>query len=74
MQISTERAKCPDMIVPSTESDSNVRDEVNRRTHKAGYTTRHGDPTFGTKIMGPGIGDSKLNQWPRDVNGKLIGD
>ena len=56
------------------ESESNVREEVNRRSAKAGYTTRDGNPTHGTKIMGPGIGQSKLNQWARDENGNLIGD
>ena len=61
-------------IIPATESESNVKDEVTRRTAKAGYTTREGNPTFGTKIMGPGIGQSKLNQWPRDKDGNLIED
>jgi hypothetical protein len=74
MEIITERAKPPDMIIPPTETEGNIRDEVNRRTHKAGYTTRHGDPTYGTKIMGPGIGESKINVWPRDKDGNLIGD
>lgn len=31
-------------VVPSTESESNVKEEVNRRTHKAGYTDRDGQP------------------------------
>ena len=56
------------------ESESNVREEVNRRSCKAGYTTRDGNPIHGTKIMGPGIGQSKLNQWPRNKEGNLIDD
>ncbi len=30
--------------VSAFESESNVRDEVNRRSHKAGYTDRDGQP------------------------------
>ena len=74
MQIITERAKCPDMIVPSTESESSIRDEVNRRTHKAGYTTKNGECPYRTKIQNRGFGESRLNVWPRDENGNLIGD
>jgi hypothetical protein len=54
--------------------EEQVKEEVDRRTAKAGYTTRHGEPIYGTKIMSPGIGQSKLNVWPRDKNGNLIGD
>ena len=60
--------------VSAFESEANVREEVNRRSHKAGYTTREGNPTFGTKIMGPGIGESKISVWPRDKEGNLIDD
>ena len=60
--------------MPFNASEKDIQDEVNSRTHKAGYTTRDGNPTFGTKIMGPGIGRSRLNQWPRDKEGNLIGD
>ena len=74
MQI-LERARNAEMeIVSSSESESNVREEVNRRTAKAGYTTRDGNPTHGSKIQGPGMGASRLNQWPRDEDGNLIGD
>jgi hypothetical protein len=31
-------------IIPPTESEANVREEVNRRTHRAGYTDRDGQP------------------------------
>ena len=74
MQIITERAKCPDMIVPSTESESSIRDEVNRRTHKAGYTTKYGECPHRTKIMNRGYGDKSIRVWPRDKEGNLIGD
>jgi len=47
--------------------------ELNIRTHKAGYTTREGGP-IPLKIMARGCGESKLNVWPRDKNGNLIGD
>jgi len=44
MQIITSRHKCPDEIVPASESESSIRDEVNRRSCKAGYTDRDGQP------------------------------
>jgi len=74
MQIMKRARNAELEIIPATESESNVKDEVTRRTAKAGYTTRDGNPTHGTKIQGPGIGQSKLNQWARDENGNLIGD
>lgn len=48
-------------------------EELNIRSHKAGYTTRKGRP-IPRKIMARGCGPSKLNIWPRDENGNLIGD
>ncbi len=36
------------------ESEANVREEVNRRSHKAGYTDRDGQPKIST---GAGKGD-----------------
>jgi len=47
--------------------------ELNIRTSKAGYTTREGGP-IPLKIQNRGYGISKLNVWPRDENGNLIGD
>ena len=47
--------------------------ELNIRSHQAGHTTREGGPKP-LKIMARGVGLSKLNIWPRDKNGKLIGD
>lgn len=61
-------------IVPVTESESNVREEVNRRTWKAGYTDRDGQQKTPAKIMSQGIGESKLNIWPRNEQGNLIDD
>jgi len=48
-------------------------EELNIRSHRAGYTTRKGRP-ISPKIMEQGIGESKLNIWPRDENDNLIGD
>ena len=61
-------------IIPFNVPESELRDEVNRRTAKAGYTTRNGECPYRTKIMSNGIGESKLNVWPRDENGQLIDD
>lgn len=47
--------------------------ELNIRSHKAGYTTREGGSIPPT-IMARGVGESKLNIWPRDEDGNLIGD
>jgi hypothetical protein len=38
-------------LVPDNVSQSDLRDEVNRRTAKAGYTTRLGECPYRTKIM-----------------------
>ena len=61
-------------MLPFNLPEKDLRDEVNRRTAKAGYTTRYGEPTYSTKIMSCGFGESKLNVWPRDENGQLIND
>lgn len=62
-------------IVPPNVSEKDVKEEVNRRAAKAGYTTKYGEPTHGTKIMGSVLmGEQKLNVWPRDEQGNLIGD
>ena len=68
-------SKAPIEIVPSDVSEKDMRDEVNRRTCKAGYTTRYGEPTYSMKIQTTvPYGKTKLNVWPRDENGQLIGD
>jgi len=47
-----KRAKNAEMdIVSATESEKNVREEVNRRTAKAGYTTKYGEPTSSGRII-----------------------
>ncbi len=44
MQI-LKRAKNAEVdIISAAESESNVREEVNRRSYKAGYTDRDGQP------------------------------
>jgi len=48
-------------------------EELNIRSHKAGHTTRKGGP-IPLKVMARGVGKSKLNIWPRDKRGNLIGD
>jgi hypothetical protein len=63
-------------IVPANVSEKDLRDEVNRRTTKAGYTTKYGECPYATKIIATvNLGQTKLNVWPRDsVTGKLIDD
>lgn len=62
-------------IVDWNESEANVREEVNKRTCKAGYTNREGGPPATGKIMTTSNwGETKLNIWPRDENGNLIDD
>jgi len=61
-------------IIPVTVPDKEMREYMIEHSCKAGHTTKYGEPTFGTMIMGPGIGESKLNVWPRDEQGNLIGD
>lgn len=49
-------------------------EELNIRSHKAGYTSRDGG-SIPPKIMERGCGKSKVAKvWPRDKNGNLIGD
>lgn len=64
----------PDILVNNV-NEKDLREEVLCRNAKAGYTTRYGEPTFATKIMTTvPFGKVKLNVWPRDKNGNLIGD
>jgi len=49
------------------------QDEINHRTYKAGYTDRDGQPKDPPKIrIFGGVGETKLNLWPRDEAGNLI--
>ena len=68
------RGKNDGDIVSPFAKEEDLRDEVNRRTAKAGYTTRYGECPFRTKIQNLGYGDKPINVWPRDENGNLIGD
>lgn len=61
-------------LVPWNADKKDVQEEVNSRTAKAGYTTKYGECPYRTKIQNHGFGKSKLNVWPRDENGQLIGD
>lgn len=61
-------------IVPANVSTKDLREEVNSRTSKAGYTTKYGECPYRTKIQNRGYGDRPINVWPRDENGNLIGD
>lgn len=60
-------------LIPDSVSEADVLDDIHARTHKAGLTNRQGESCRPTgKIMSRGFGESKLNVWPRDKNGKLI--
>ena len=60
-------------LVPTNVSENDLRDEVNRRTAKAGYTTRYGECRAATRIQATcNWGQPKLNVWPRDKDGRLI--
>lgn len=50
------KTKAPTEIVSVTESESSIKDEVNRRTCKAGYTDRDGQPKV-SRNDGAGKGD-----------------
>jgi hypothetical protein len=38
-------------LVPENVNEKDLREEVHRRTARAGYTTKYGEPPFRTKIM-----------------------
>lgn len=61
-------------IVPFNTNEKDLQEEINRRTAKAGYTTKYGEPCNATKIMVQGIGESKIKNWLRDEQGNLIDD
>jgi len=46
-----KRAKEGGELVSFNHDEKDVKDEVNRRTARAGYTTRLGEPPYRTKIM-----------------------
>lgn len=61
-------------IIPASRSEADVQRQINEISAKAGHTTKFGECPRATKIMNRGFGESKLNVWPRDKSGKLIGD
>ncbi len=59
--------------IPWNANPKDVRQEINHRTYKAGYTDRDGQPKDPPKIrVFGGVGKTKLNIWPRDEAGNLI--
>ena len=61
-------------FVPEDMSRRDLVEEVNFRTHRAGYTTRNGG-RIPLKIQtSVSWGRAKLNAWPRDADGNLSGD
>ncbi len=68
-----KRARGPSDGDITSFKDVSDKDEINRRTHKAGYTDRDGQMKDPPKIRSfGGIGKTKLNIWPRDEAGNLI--
>jgi hypothetical protein len=62
-------------LIPDYVSENDVRDEANKRAARAGYCSRSGEPLGRTKVMvTANFGERRLNIWPRDKNGNLIGD
>ena len=62
-------------VIPPGTPPAGLQDELNHRTWKAGYTDRDGQAKDPPKIRSfGGIGETKLNVWPRDENGELIDD
>lgn len=62
-------------LVPWNADKKDVHEEVLRRNAKVGHSTKYGEPTYRTRIMETvPCGKQKLNVWPRDKNGNLIGD
>ena len=59
-------------LVPRDVKEDELRDEVNHRTHAAGYTTRTGGPIPRRIIGVVSWGAPKYNVWPRGRNGELI--
>lgn len=81
-----KRAKSGGEIAAWNESESNVREEVLKRNAKAGYCNSDGSPISSDRIVSMPANDryrenydrifgkAKLNVWPRDEHGNLIGD
>lgn len=71
----TDDPRTMDIINPELRGmpQEDYHEELKIRSHRAGYTTRKGGP-IPLKVMAQGCGESKLNIWPRDEDGNLIGD
>jgi len=54
--------------------EEDYKEELNIRSHRAGYTTRNGGPKPLRIMATVSFGKRKLNVWPRDKDGNLIGD
>ena len=63
-------------LIPAGVSDTDLTDEMNFRSSKKGLTNRQGVCSSNTgKIMTTvPCGKEKLNIWPRDEQGNLIGE
>jgi len=62
-------------MVSAFASEKDLKEEINSRTAKAGYTTKYGECPCRTKIQNSiPFGKQKLNVWPRDEQGNFIGD
>lgn len=60
------------LLVDCTVPEKDLQDEVNRRTHKAGYTDRDGQQMVRKMMISVPCGEVRLNIWPRDKDGNLI--
>ena len=59
-------------IIPPTESAKNVKEEVNKRTWKAGYTDRDGQPKISRRGAGKGDVYRPVNKQLYDQNYERI--
>lgn len=60
-----KRAKSGGEVVAWNEKEDNVRDEVNRRAHKAGYTNREGGPPATGRIISKPANDKYRENYVR---------
>lgn len=63
-------------LIPASVSDADLTDEMNFRSCKKGLTNRQGicNKSSGKIMTTVPCGKEKLNIWPRDKQGNLIGD
>jgi hypothetical protein len=60
-----KRAKSGGELVPFNADEKDVRDEVNRRTARAGLTTKNGEPIHHTKIIAQPPNDKYRKNYKR---------